>query len=80
MTHGQETEAETAPPEGQQGKIPEAAEAPGARDHAAGSAELELKRIQHDLDLLGPSPSGQAAKNRAVCFLLRVCLELERPE
>ena len=40
----------------------------------------ELERIQHDLDLFGPNPSDQAAKNRAVYFLLRVCMELERPE
>ena len=40
----------------------------------------ELERIQHDLDLFGPNPSDQAAKNRTVYFLLRVCLELERPE
>lgn len=40
----------------------------------------DLERIQHDLDLFGPNPSDQAAKNRAVFFLLRVCLELERPE
>jgi len=40
----------------------------------------ELERIQHDLDLFGPNPSDQAAKNRTIYFLLRVCLELERPE
>ena len=40
----------------------------------------ELERIQHDLDLFGPNPSDQAAKNRTVYFLLCVCLELERPE
>ena len=40
----------------------------------------ELERIQHDLDLFGPSPGDQAAKNRTVYFLLRMCLELERPE
>mgnify|MGYP001050955288 CR=1 FL=1 len=39
----------------------------------------DLERIQHDLDLFGPNPSDQAAKNRTVYFLLRVCLELERP-
>ena len=39
----------------------------------------DLERIQHDLDLFGPNPSDQAAKNRAVYFLLRVCLELEQP-
>lgn len=37
----------------------------------------ELERIQHDLDLFGPTPSDQAAKNRAVYSLLRICLELE---
>ena len=37
----------------------------------------ELERIQHDLDLFGPAPNQQAAKNRAIYFLLRVCLELE---
>jgi len=47
--------------------------------------EVDLKRadlghIQHDLDLFGPNPSDQAARNRAIYFLLRVCLELERPE
>jgi len=40
----------------------------------------DLERIQHDLDLFGPNPSDQAAKNRAVYFLLRVCLELEQPD
>jgi len=40
----------------------------------------ELERIQHDLDLFGPNPSDQAARNRAVYFLLRVCLELEQPD
>ena len=40
----------------------------------------ELRRIQHDLDLFGPNPGDQAAKNRTVYFLLRMCLELERPE
>ena len=40
----------------------------------------ELEHIQHDLDLFGPNPSDQAAKHRAVYFLLRVCLELERSE
>ena len=40
----------------------------------------DLERIQHDLDLFGPNPSEQAARNRAVYFLLRVCLELEQPE
>lgn len=38
----------------------------------------DLERIRHALDLFGPNPSDQAAKNRAVYFLLRVCLELER--
>jgi len=46
-------------------------------------AEVDLKRadlehIQHDLDLFGPNPDDQAAKNRAVYFLLRVCLEVEQ--
>ncbi|RLC69968.1 MAG: hypothetical protein DRI81_19745 [Chloroflexi bacterium] len=36
----------------------------------------ELERIQHDLDLFGPNPADKAAKNRAVYFLLRMCLEL----
>ena len=40
----------------------------------------ELERIQQDLDLFGPSPGDQAAKNRTVYFLLCVCLELERPK
>jgi ribosomal protein L40E len=39
----------------------------------------DLERIQHELDLFGPDPGGQAAKNRAVFFLLKVCLELEQP-
>jgi len=30
------------------------------------------------LSLFGPNPSDQAAKNRAVYFLLRACLELEQ--
>ncbi len=52
---------------------------------AAKHAEVDLKRadlerIQHDQDLFGPNPSDQAAKNRAVYFLLRVCLELERSD
>ena len=38
----------------------------------------ELERIQHDLDLFGPTPSDKAAKNRAVHVLLHTCLELER--
>jgi hypothetical protein len=40
----------------------------------------ELERIQHDLDLFGPDPGAKAAKNRAVFFLLRTCLELEQSE
>jgi hypothetical protein len=40
----------------------------------------DLERIQHDLDLFGPNPSDQSAKSRTVYFLLRVCLELERPD
>jgi hypothetical protein len=56
-----------------------------AEGWAAKRNEVDLKRadlecIQHDLDLFGPNPSDQAAKNRAVYFLLHVCLELERPE
>ena len=39
-------------------------------------AALEMLTA-YDLDLFGPNPSDKAAKNRAVCFLLRVCLELE---
>jgi hypothetical protein len=38
----------------------------------------DLERIQHDLDLFGPDPGGQAAKNRAVFYLLKVCLDLEQ--
>jgi hypothetical protein len=38
----------------------------------------DLECIQHDLDLFGPNPSDQAAKNRAVYFLLRVWLQLEQ--
>jgi len=37
----------------------------------------ELERIQHDLDLFGPDPGAKAAKNRAVFFLLRTCMEME---
>jgi hypothetical protein len=37
---------------------------------------MDLKRA--DLDLFGPNPSDHAVKNRAVYFLLRVCLELEQ--
>jgi len=40
----------------------------------------DLERIQHELDLFGPNPHDQAAKNRAVYFLLRVCLELEKSD
>jgi hypothetical protein len=36
----------------------------------------ELERVQHDLDLFGPNPSDQAAKNRAVYSLLRACMEV----
>jgi hypothetical protein len=39
----------------------------------------DLERIQHELELFGPDPGGQAAKNRSVFFLLKMCLELERP-
>lgn len=39
----------------------------------------DLERIQHELDLFGPDPGDQAAKNRAVFFLLKMCLELEQP-
>ena len=54
-----------------------------SRKGAAKRNEVDLKRadlerIQHEMDLFGPNPSDQAAKNRAVYFLLRVCLELER--
>ncbi len=40
----------------------------------------ELERIQHDLDLFGPNPNDQAAKNRTVYYLLRVCLEIEQSQ
>jgi hypothetical protein len=40
----------------------------------------DLERIQHEIDLFGPSPADQAAKNRTIYFLLRVCLELEQAE
>jgi hypothetical protein len=40
----------------------------------------ELERIQRDTDLFSPNPSDEAAKNRAVYFLLRVCMELEQSE
>jgi hypothetical protein len=40
----------------------------------------DLERIQRELDLFGPDPGNQAAKNRTVYYLLRVCLELERRE
>jgi hypothetical protein len=38
----------------------------------------ELKRVQHDLNLFGSNPTDQVEKNRAVFFLLKVCLELEQ--
>ena len=46
-------------------------------------AEVDLKRnelrdIQHKLDLFGPNSDDQAATNRAVYFLLRMCLEVEQ--
>lgn len=36
----------------------------------------DLKRIQHSLDLFVPNPAYQASGDRAVYFLLSVCLEL----
>ena len=51
-----------------------------ARRNEVDLKRADLERIQHELDLFGPDPGNQAAKNRAVYFLLRVCLELERPE
>jgi hypothetical protein len=38
----------------------------------------DLERIQHEIDLFGPNPSDQAAKNRVIYSLLRLCLELEQ--
>lgn len=38
----------------------------------------ELERIQYELELFGPNPTDQAAKNRVVYYLLRMCLELEQ--
>lgn len=38
----------------------------------------DLERLQYELDLFGPNPADQATKNRAVFFLLRVCLDLEQ--
>jgi len=40
----------------------------------------ELERIQRELDLFGPDENNKAAKNRAVFFLLQVCLALEPGE
>lgn len=57
-----------------------AAEGWAAKRNEVDLKRAELERIQHDLDLFGPNPSDKAAKNRAVYFLLRVCLELERPK
>jgi len=48
-----------------------------ARRNEVDLKRSELERIQHDLDLFGPDPGAKAAKNRAVFFLLRTCLELE---
>ncbi|MBN1262388.1 MAG: caspase family protein [Anaerolineae bacterium] len=47
--------------------------------------EVDLKRsqlqaIQHELDLFGPDPGKVAEKNRAVFYLLRICLELKQSE
>jgi hypothetical protein len=52
------------------------------RDMAGKRNEVDLKRtqlesIQYDLELFGPDPSKKAEKNRAVFYLLRLCLELE---
>jgi hypothetical protein len=52
---------------------------------AAKRSEVDLKRadlerVQHDLDLFGPNRDDEAAKNRAVYFLLRVCLSLEQDD
>jgi hypothetical protein len=51
-----------------------------ARRNEVDLKRSELERIQHDLDLFGPDPGARAAKNRAVFFLLRTCLELEQSE
>jgi hypothetical protein len=40
----------------------------------------DLERIHRDLDLFGPNPSDQVAKNRTVYFLLRVCFEIEQQQ
>lgn len=40
----------------------------------------ELQRIQHEITLFGANPADKAEKNRAVYFLLRVCLELEQEQ
>ena len=50
------------------------------RKHGIDLKRAELERIQDDLELFGPNRGDQAAKNRAVFFLLRVCLQLERPD
>ena len=36
--------------------------------------------IRAALDLFGPDPGAKAAKNRAIFFLLRICLELDQSE
>ena len=55
-----------------------AAEGWAAKRNKVDLKRADLERIQHDLDLFGPNPGDQAAKNRAVYFLLCVCLELEQ--
>jgi hypothetical protein len=36
----------------------------------------QLKDIQRDLDLFGPDPGKRAEKNRAIFYLLRLCMDL----
>lgn len=49
-----------------------------ARQNEVDLKRAELEQIEHRLTLFGPDPAEQAAKNRVVYFLLRLCLELEQ--
>jgi len=48
-----------------------------ARRAEADLKRSDLERIQHELDLYGPDPGLQAARNRNVHFLIQLCLEIE---
>ncbi len=54
-------------------------------DLAVKRNEVDLKRgqlesIQRELNLFGPDPAKKAEKNRAIFYLLRICLDLEQSE